>query len=211
MKYKVISLSAIIAIVAISGVFFANFDNNKVSDNLTTSEYIPSDMSQYFPDHEITYVHSSYGSIDVKELKDDVKYSIQGTVVGISDIQYWDGIDEELESFANIDLQTIKVEVYIEVDKVGKSTKDLKKGDIITVTIQGMKHGNQISFISSDQYEIGEEVIVHLGEDPNDIVGDDVKFSIAGEHTKYKIQNDKAFNKDNKKGKLIKDVLVEAQ
>jgi len=210
MKYKVISLSVIVAIASIGGLFFANFDNEKVSDDLTT-EYIPSDMSKYFPNHEITYVHSSYGSTDVKELKEDVKYSVQGTVVDISDVQYWDGIDKNLESFADIDLQTIKVEVDIEVDQVGKSTKDIKKGDIITVTIQGMKQGNQISFISSDQYEIGEEVIVHLGEDPNDIVGDDVKFSIAGEHTKYKVQKDKAFNEDNKKGKLTKDVLGEAR
>ncbi|WP_148313051.1 hypothetical protein [Nitrosopumilus adriaticus] len=211
MKYKIFSLAAIVAVVAVSGIFFANFENEKVSEQISTTEYIPSDMGQYFPDYEVTHSHASYGSIDMKDLKKDVKYSIQGTVVAISDILYWDGVNKDDEAFDNIDLQTIKVEVDVKVDKASKSDKTIKKGDIITITIQGFKSGDQISFTSDDQYQIGDEIIVHLGEDTSGIVGEDVKFSIAGGHTKYKIQNDKAYNDDNVKGKPIKEILDQSQ
>lgn len=211
MKYKIFSLAAILAVVAVSGVMFTNFEDEKVSEQIFTTEYIPSNMGQYFPDYEVTHSHASYGSIDMKVLKKDVKYSIQGTVVAISDIKYWDGIDKDSEAFANIDLQTIKVEVDVKVDKASKSDKTIKKGDIITITIQGFKSGNQVTFTSDDQYQIGDEIIVHLGEDTSGIVGEDVKYSIAGGHTKYKIQKDKAYNEDNVKGKSIQEILGQSQ
>jgi len=212
MNLKITSIFAIVAISALSGILITTvFEEEPISQQQTEMLYTPSNMGKYFPDYELGYSEATYGSIDMKHLKKDVTYTVQGTVVDISNIQYWDGINPNDEAFDNIDLETIKVEVDIEVQTVVKSKTDLAKGDIITITLTGFKSENQIWFNSNDQYEIDEMVIVHLGEDSNEVVGEDIKFSIAGEHTKYTVQNDRAYNHDNGKGKPVKEILDQVQ
>ena len=212
MNRKITLIFAIVVISALSGVLMTTvFEKEPISQQQTEMHYIPSDMGKYFPDYELSYSEATYGSIDMKHLNKDVIHTVKGIVVDISDIQYWDGINPNDKAFDNVDLETIKVKVDIKVQTVAKSKTDLAKDDIITITLTGFRSGNQIWFNSNDQYEIGEVVIVHLGEDPNDIVGEDIKFSIAGEHTKYTVQNGKAYNHDNGKGKHIKEILDQVQ
>ena len=202
----------IFAAVAVSfGILMSTLLQEDIPQQQAETLYTPPDMGKHFPNYELGYSEATYGSTDMRYLKNDVAYTVKGTVVAISDIQHWDGIDPNDNAFKNIDLETIKIEIDVEVDAIGKTKTDLAAGDIITITLTGFKSDNQIWFTGDEQYEVGETIIVHLGEDSNDVIGEDIKFSIAGGHTKYTVQNDMAYNHDNEQGKTIKEILEQSK
>jgi hypothetical protein len=82
--------------------------------------------------------------------------------------------------------------------------------DIITVKVLGCIVDNTLYlYPNSPQFEIGEDVIVHISIDPNDIIEKDFKFVQLGKYGKYKIQDDKAFNSKYPQGKDIIKALDE--
>ncbi len=210
---KKILLPSLVVLIAISAsILMLNYETNdsvSVSEITETSIYVPSDISKAFPDYEIVFSSNAYATIDIVKVKDQVKYTVQGTVINIGDPEIW--IDSTMNpELIGVVADRIKIEVDIEVDKVKKS-KDIKKGDVITITITGDMVDNVLSLDTREQFELGEQVIVHVAEDPNDIVGENIHFVKLGEYGKYKIQNNKAFNDQNSNGKSIEATLNEAQ
>ncbi len=84
--------------------------------------------------------------------------------------------------------------------------------DVITVILTGKLLGKTHYLDGGEpQFEVGEEVILHITIVPNDIVGKNIKYIKLGEYGKYKIQDGKAFNTKYPRGKIIRDALEETQ
>jgi len=155
---------------------------------------------------------SSWTTTDIKKVKDQVDYTIRGTVVHISEPIPWKDPTPKSEGYEETRGKNVKIEIDIEVDETGKSKRNLDSGSIVTVTITG-RLLNDILYLDGgeEQYELGERVIVHVAEDPYDIVGKHVMYVKLGEFGKYKIQNDKAYNVQFPEGRNISSVMSETK
>ena len=210
MNKKILLPSLFVLIAVSASIAMLSIDTyDVVLETSETSMYVPSDFSKAFPDYELAFSSNAYATIDIAEVKDDVKYTIQGTVINIGSPKVW------IDSTMNPDLfgmvpDRIRINVDIKIDQV-KKLKDIVKGDVITITITGDMMGNILSLDSREQFEIGEQVILHIAEDTNDVIGENIHFVKLGEYGKYKIQNDKAYNEQNPNGKTIEASLNEAR
>lgn len=210
MKYTYV----LIAIFAIGVSAFA-FSTNNDTENIETQyihpnadeHYIVSDLDKAFPDYEIVN-NALTRDLNFEKAKKDIKSTVKGTVIDISELKTWTDktINPELVPIIG---ERIKIEVQIEVEK---ASKVYKKGDIVTVTLLGglLPDGKTVAMDSDDEYELGEQVIIHLAEDPNDVAGKNVHYVKLGKYGKYSIQDDKAYNDANHKGKSIEKILKEA-
>lgn len=211
---KIIFLIASIAIVAAVGIGMLASQSGVQTyqgNDLQSEMYIPSDMSKAFPDYTLTVSHLSMTTTDITKVKDEVKYTVVGTVIKISESVVWIDPTPHDASVADSLGDRIKIDVDIQVDVVTKGN-DIKKGDVLTITITGTLHDNNlITLDSAEQFELDEQVIVHVSEDPNDIIGKNIHYVKLGEFGKYKIQGDKAFNSKNPSGKSIKEALEETK
>lgn len=205
----------LLAIVAVVGVVAALVSMSTMSETHLHSKtsYVPSDIANSLG--SVTGViqgEASWSTTDIKKVKDNVDYTIKGTVVHISEPIIW--IDPSprdpgyIESFGH----NVKINVDIEVEKVGKAKVPLEYGSIVTVVITG-KLLNDVLYLDGgeEHYELGEQVVVHIAEDPNDIVGDDVLYVVLGEFSKYTIQNGLAYNEQFPNGRNISSVMSEAR
>lgn len=203
-KILIPSMAAIIAIATIGLVINLQQENTVVN----TTEYIPSDISKEITGYELVGSSSSFVTTEIKDVKDKVKMTIQGTVVSIGQPVSWNDttINPETKNYVP---EKVKIPVDIEVEKV-KKTKDVKKGDIITVYVFGDRIGNQLALETDLNFETGENVIVHVGEET--LPGDNktTYHVMLGHYGKYKIQNNVAFNQKYKDGKSITEALNEA-
>jgi hypothetical protein len=179
-----------------------------------SSNYTPSDMSKAFPqlDGVLRGGDASMLTTNIEDVKSLVQYTVRGTVVNIGSFEKWTDPTPQPEELQKIMGQTVKIPVDIKVTQVKKHKSDLKNGDIITVKLLGRLVDNTLYlYPNSPQFEIGEDIIVHVSVDPNDIIEKDFKFVQLGEYGKYKIQDGKAFNLLFPHGKDIEKALDETQ
>jgi hypothetical protein len=210
MQNKIVYTIITAIVVASIGFVFSVTSNENIEahDVEDHTHYSQSDLGKAFPDH-VLLPSSSATDLNMEKAKKDIISTIQGTVVGISGIKTWN------DTTMNPDLiplvgDRIKIDVQIEVEKSNKG--DYKKGDIITVTLTGaLMHDDKIiSMDDNEQFEIGEEVIVHIAKDPNNIIGDNIHYVKLGQYGKYSVQNDKAYNERYHDGIPIAQALNEA-
>lgn len=205
---KKLLIPGIAAIIAIATMGIAI--NLQQDDTFVNKiEYIPSDISKEITGYELVGSSASYVTTDIKEFKDKVNMTIQGTIVSIGEPINWDDTTINLTTKSYVP-EPVKIPIEIQVDKI-KKTNDFKKGDIVTFFVFGDRVENQIALESGLNFETGEQVIVHIGEEflPNE---DSPTYNVVlGKYGKYKIQEDVAFNEKYNDGKSIKKALEEAQ
>lgn len=205
---KKILIPSIVAIIAITTIGLVT-NLQQESNSINSVEYVPSDISKELTDYQLVGSSSSYITTEIQDVKDKVKMTIQGTVVSVGEPISWDDTTVNPET-KNYVPEKVKIPVEILVDKV-KKTKDVKKGDSIIVYVFGDRVGNQIALETGLNFETGENVIVHVGEEilPND---DKTTYDVMlGQYGKYKIQDNKAFNEKFPNGKSIEKALSESQ
>lgn len=154
----------------------------------------------------------SWLTTDITKVKDQVDYTIRGTVIHVSEPTPWNDPTPKFDGYEETRGKNVKIEIDIEIDEIGKADRVLNSGSIVTVTITG-KLLNNVLYLDGgeEQYELGEKVIVHLAEDPNDIVGENVLYAKLGEFGKYKIQDNRAYNSQFPDGRNISSVMSETQ
>ena len=213
-QIKIIITTLVIAFAAGVSILAANSLLTNGTKTGLSENYIPSDMSKAFPelDGVLEDGDATVSTTNIEDVKGQVQYSIRGTVVNIGNLEEWKDPTPQPEEFQKIMGQNVKFPIDIEVTQIEKTKSDLKVGEIITVKVLGSLIDNTLYlYPDQPQFEVGEDVIVHVSIDPNDIIEKDFKFVQLGEYGKYKIQNGKAFNEQYPNGKAIKDALEEAQ
>lgn len=204
---KKILIPSIAAIIVIATIGLAtNLQQENIAVN--TTEYVPSDISKEITGYELVGSSSSFITTEIKDVKDKVKMTIQGTVVSVGQPISWDDttINPDTKNYVP---EKVKIPVDIKVEKV-KKTNDVRKGDIVTVYVFGDRIGNKLALETDLNFETGENVIVHVGEET--LPGDNktTYHVMLGHYGKYKIQDGVAFNQKYKDGKSIIGALNEA-
>lgn len=208
----------LIAIIAI-GITAFTFSTNSEVENISTQiienvhpneneHYYEADIGKAFPDYEI--VHNAVArDLNFEKAKKDIKSTVKGTVIDIGEIKTWNDKTMNPELIPIVG-ERIKIDVQIEVEKSNNNV--YKKGEIVTVTLLGaiLPDSNIVALDDDEEFELGEEVIIHVAEDPNDIVDENVHYVKLGKYGKYTIQDGKAYNDSNHYGKSIEQALNEA-
>ena len=108
------------------------------------------------------------------------------------------------------------VPVTIEIDRKTKDTTahlKLGKDDRLTVYLGGVYESGKFYMHGFEpQFEIGEEVILHVGHGKNGPAFEDDGFYFVelGKYGKYRVVDDMAYNEKHKNGKPLDDALSEA-
>ena len=146
---------------------------------------------------------------DIQIAKDSVVLTTSGTVLSVGDPINW--IESESgEKYGS-------VPVTIKVDRQTKNQElhlKLKQGDEFTFYLGGFYEQGQFYIHSFEpQFEIDEQVLVHISKDYQGPVGydGDNYFVEIGKFGKYKIIEDKAYNEKYPNGKSLTQTYDEAK
>lgn len=211
-KMKNMHLMTIIAAIGIATVSVLIVSATH-SSNTTNTPYVPSNIAHSLGSvTDVIQGEASWTTTDIKKVKGAVDYTIKGTVIHISEPISWTDPTPKSDGYVDARGSNVKIQVDIEVDEIGKAKKSLERGSVVTVVITG-KLLNSVLYLDGgeEHYELGERVIVHVAEDPNNIVGDNVLYVKLGEFGKYKIQNNIAYNKQFSEGRSISSVMSETK
>ncbi len=144
---------------------------------------------------------------DIKYTKDTIVLTLSGTVLSVGDPVDWDYEGDKYGA----------VPVTIEIDKktkdVGVDLKIIEESSF-TFYLGGMYEQDQ-HYINGfePQFEIGEDVIVHIAKDNQGPDGPDGNnyFVELGMFGKYKVIEEKAYNKKHPTGKSLNETFNEAK
>lgn len=181
--------------------------------NTASTPYVPSNIAHSLGSvTDVVQGDASWTTTDIKKVKDEVDYTIMGTVVHVSEPIPWTDPTPKSAGYTDTRGNNVKIQVDIEVDETGKAKNQLDRGSVVTVVITGKLLNNVLYLDGGEEhYELGERVIVHVAQDPHDIIGDDVLYVKLGEFGKYKIQNNRAYNELFSEGRSISSVMSEAR
>lgn len=202
----------IVALAAGISILAASLLTN--TETGSSANYIPSDMSKAFPqfDKVLEGGDVTIATTNIGDVKDQIQYTIRGTVVKIGEPEEWTDPTPQPDELRKLMGKNVKIPINIEVTQVGKAKSELKVGEIVTVNVLGRIVDNTLYLNpNSPQFELGEDVIVHISVDPSNIIEKDFKFVQLGKYGKYKIQGDKAFNAKYPHGSDIVKTLDETQ
>jgi hypothetical protein len=205
---KKIILPTIVAVLAISAIGIAmNFQQEQ--NTVSSIAYVPSDISKELTGYELVGSSASYVTTDIRDVKDKIKMTIRGTVISVGDPVNWDDttINPETKQYVP---ESVKVPIQIQVDKANK-VNDVNKGDVVTIYVFGDRVGKQLALEAGLNFETGEKVLVHVGEENLPGNGKSVLHVVLGSYGKYTIQDNVAYNEHNKNGKEIAAAVSEAQ
>lgn len=168
--------------------------------------YVQSDITKANPNIAVAPTHATVASEEISDVKRSVVLTVKGTVLSVDDPIDW--IDESKNPLGF-------VPVTIKVDEKSKDTAGLKlnKGDHFVVYLGGV-YESGVFYVHGfePQFEIGEEVLLHVGHDSNgpDFEDAGLYFVELGKHGKYKVVGEKAYNDKNREGKSLDQALDEA-
>ncbi len=203
MNRKQIITYSIIAIAALSTVAAFNdpFVYNKTLFVLGTDiPYTASDISLSNPNIVGSQGSASYIAEFVTDIKDRVDYTVHGTVTSIGDPIPWTD---------NVGNSRGIIPIELEVKQVTKGSLDSK-----TFTVHLLSNSADNKWYLSPgnpDFELGEEVIVHITvESPDEEIGN-LNLVALGEYAKYKIEDGRAYNVQFPYGKTIDGAINEAR
>ena len=195
MNKQKLAITSIFAIVALSLGTVAT---------LSVSEdgyvYVQSDITKANPNITIAPMEYTLATDEISETKHTVVLTVSGTVLSVGDPIDWTDESDNPLGF---------VPVTIEIDKKFKdktTNLKLKKGAQFTVYLGGVYESDKFYMHGKEpQFEIGEQVILHVGQDKNGPLFEDegIYFVELGKYGKYKVVDDKAYNDKNKEGKSL--------
>lgn len=165
------------------------------------STYVPSDISKSNPNIHAGIGTSSLSTNDIRDVKDQVVYTIQGKVLEIGKPIPWTD---------NAGNEKGVIPVSILVDKTYKGKLD--HGKTFTVYLDGIKIDGEYYLPPGEAlFEIGENVLVHVALSNTGPDGMDVYYVKLGEFGKYKITGDKAYNEKLPYGITIDSAVRQAK
>jgi len=209
---KIFTMLAIFSVAGIS--ILATNSLLTSTENDLSATYIQSKMSKAFPelDGVLDGGDATMLTTNIEDVKSQVQYTIRGTVVNIGKLKEWTDPTPQPDELRKLMGKSVMIPIDIKVTQVKKDKSDLKNDEIITVNVLGHLIENTLYLNpNSPQFEIGEDVVVHISVDPNDIIEKDFKFVQLGEYGKYSIQDGKAFNAKYSHGRDIAKALDETQ
>lgn len=209
MQKSHVIIAALSIVLAITATFALTNNQNDVEKYT----YVPSNIGYALSTvDEVTQGAATFATNNIQNVKGDVDYTIKGTVINISEPIPWTDQTPKSEGYKIRNGKDVKIEIDIEVEETGKSKETLNSGSIVTVTITGKLLENTLKLDGGEEhYEIGERVIVHVADDPNNIIGDNVKYVKLGQFGKYKLHEDRAFNEIYTEGRDISSVMSETR
>jgi len=153
LKKKIyILIPSIVIPIAVFFAITADYAENNVQNisEPTKLAYIPSDITKANPNFVMGNDQSLWYTLDIKEIKDQVAYTIQGTVLSIGDPVVW----------VRETLTWVLIPITI-------SAENVYKGDwtdeTFTFYVLGHTAADKIVLFSDvPHFEIGENVLVHL-------------------------------------------------
>lgn len=158
--------------------------NTIMSISGVQSTYVPSDISKSNPDIHAGIGTSSLSTTEIRDVKDQVVYTIKGKVLEIGNPIPWTD---------NAGNEKGIIPVSILVDKAYKGKLD--HGKTFTVYLDGIKIDGEYYLPPGEAlFEIGENVLVHAALSNTGPDGMDVYYVKLGEFGKYRINGDKAYN-----------------
>jgi len=184
----------IILVIGISlGLLAFSFNGNdepNISESTKNYVYIPSDMTKANPNFVMEYTESSWITTNIADVKDEVVYTLQGTVLSIGDpiewktgtfSEYGEGDDyyqeEQIMGF---------IPITISVDNVYKG----KLTDETFTFYSGTHVINEKYYISSEgaHFEIGENILINLGNSDRGPFSDGHYYPVLSQFGKYQLQ-----------------------
>lgn len=169
--------------------------------------YFSSDITKANPDL-VMGIGTHYMLQDIEKTKNTVVLTLSGRVLSVGDLIDWEYEGDKYGA----------VPVTIKVGEVAKIQADaahsVQKGDSFTFYLGGIYEMDR-HYINSfePQFEIGEEVVVHVGranQGPKGPDGDNY-FVELGMYGKYRVVEGKAYNENYPTGKSLRDVYDEAK
>jgi len=192
-----------------------SFAEENIQDSSKTKNpiYIPSDITKANPNFVIENGERLWETIDIKDVKDDVVYTIQGTVLSIDDPIDWK---------TGVIFSTVKVEEgYTNEQIIGFipitiSVENVYKGNLTDETFTFYVDSNKFNdeyHISSDaaNFEIGEKVLVNLAHSDLGSFPDGHYYPKLGKFGKYQInESNMAFNVHHPDGIAVNRIMYES-
>jgi len=227
-KNKMI-LFPVILVVAAIGLFSAmSFNVDDLSNESKTTTYIPSNITKANPNILPEVGSSSYSTTNIYDVKDNVLYTIEGTILSIGDPIEWISNNSVIQARAAIPITmsientykgqtdsetfTFFLDSFIIIDGITPSVQDLQNYSNVN------KKYRLFSF--EPQFELGDKVILHIGisDIETNFIDDENLGSLTpyyfvklGTYGYYKIQNDVAYNEKFPNGIPLNTVISESQ
>ena len=174
--------------------------------------YVESDITKANPNIEVAPTAATWATEEIRETKNTVILTFSGTVLSVGDPVDWTDESDTLLGFVPV---TIEIDKKTKDKTVKGKTADfeLKKGDQFTVYLGGVyESGKYYMHGIEPQFEIGEKVLLHVGHTTTGPIFEDngMYFVELGQHGKYKIVGDKAYNEKHKEGISLEITFDEA-
>ena len=197
MHYQYILIGASIAMATVLGTFVLSYPPQvePATRNAELAEpyvYVPSDITKANPNIRVADGHASWRTTNISDVADDVKYTIQGTILGIRDPIDWYAYDSALAGHGSIPVimsveevykgsfasNTIvfflgSMMVYTEMDSLQAAVTDVSVnvhsdtcsaycGPTITIADAVGSPKEYYIYPFEPQFEVGDRVLVHV-------------------------------------------------
>ena len=140
--------------------------------------YVPSDMTKANSNFEIGHGDAWWDTTDVRDVKEDIVYTIQGTVLSIGD-----PIDWGVERYGITDA-LIPITISVEKTYKGDWTEDT-----FTFYTQTSKYrGTYYIYPDVAQFEIDEKILIHLAYHDEGILSEGLYHSVLAEYSKFQLE-----------------------
>ncbi len=178
-------------LLATSVLIIATISVISIAALMTPSEYVyvQSDITKANPNLKVLPTEVSMRTHNISETKDTVVLTLSGTVMSVGDPIVW--------KYKSVTQGSVPVTIDVSKKTKDKDTELVHNGDSFTFYLTGTyEHEEHFIFGFEPQFELGENVIVHIGKSvhgPNGENGNNY-FVELGKYGKYKIVGDKAYN-----------------
>ena len=189
-------MKLLLTIVIASVIVASGFALVITNDSSNTYQYVPSDIAQANLTLQVMSGHFARDTTNPSEWKEYISDTVIGTVLSVGDLIPW--IDNWGYTYA-------AVPVTIQTDRTTEKTLTFYLHSLLW---QGEKF---VLLPDEAQFEIGEKVMVHLGTDPSLDYDKDALYMQLGQHGKYKIVDEKAYNIDYPEGRSLDSVMNESK
>jgi hypothetical protein len=207
-----------VASIAILFAITVDIDENNaqnIPESTKNLAYIPSNITNANPNLIQSTSNAIWKTLDIDDVKDQVTYTIRGTVVSIGDtIVEWD--NGEVAPYFDNGKAIFVPRIYGFVP-ITITVQDVYKGDYVDETftfyLQSTKQHNSDKyelFSHAPDFEIDDDILVHLAKVNEGPFEDGFYLPIFGKHSTYHIVEDVAFNERNSQGLSINTISVEA-
>ena len=197
-----------VIIVAVAGIVTAMALNDPVVYNPPMFlagmdvSYTPSDITQANPNILAPDGGSASFKVEfVSDIRDSVSYTIHGTVRSVGSPVPWTGSAGNERGIIPVELQVIQA-----------SKGEAPASGLFTVHLLADKiYGKYYLDSYEPEFEVGEEVIVHISVDVLDKTSGELNLVTLGDYAKYQVNGDRAYNAQFPYGKPVDAAKNEAR